>query len=54
MVSRAQGHNHASKVGGNSGEAQIRGAERRRFEGGVQFEGETRKKAGEGSGEGTQ
>ena len=56
MDSRAQGRSHASKVGGggNSGEAQIRGAKRLRFEGGAQIEGEAREKAGEGSGEGAQ
>ena len=51
MDSRAQGRNHASKVGGeggNSGEARIRGAKRLRFEGGAQIEGEAREKAGRG------
>ena len=52
MDSRAQGRNHASKVGGNSGEARVRGSKRLRFEGGDQIEGEAWEKAEEGSGEG--
>ena len=54
MDSRAQGRNHASKVGGggNSGEARIRGAKRLRFEGGTQIKGVAREKAGRGQGRG--
>ena len=40
------------KLGGNSGEARIRGVKRLRFEGEAQIESEAREKAGEGSGEG--
>ena len=40
--------------GGNSGEAQLRGAKRLKFEGGAKIEGKAREKAGKGSGEGAQ
>ena len=49
-----KGASTLQKLGGNSGEAPIRGAKRLRFEGGAQIEGEARKKTGEGSGEGAQ
>ena len=52
MDSKAQVRNHASKVGGDSGKARIRGAKRLRFEGGARIEGQARERAGEGSGEG--
>ena len=48
-----QGRNHALKVGGSeSGEAQIEGAKRPKFECEARIEGKAREREGEGSGSG--
>ena len=54
MDSRAQGRNHASKVGGQFRRSLNQGAKRLRLEDEAQIDGEAREKAGEGSGEGAQ